>query len=173
GEPPEPYERLLRMALRGDASLYSRMDLLEETWRIVQPLLDDPPEVQPYAKGSWGPPGAERLVEGWPNWREPWMPKDACPVRTPLLPLDGAGGLAGHVEHDAVDLAHLVRDPGRDAFEQVVRQPGPVGGHGVLGGHRPQHDRMPVRPPVALDADGAHVGEQDHRALPDGPIEPG
>jgi glucose-6-phosphate 1-dehydrogenase len=75
GEPAEPYERLLGMALRGDSSLYSRMDLLEETWRIVQPLLDDPPPVQSYAKGTWGPAAAQKLLDGWPGWHDPWLPK--------------------------------------------------------------------------------------------------
>ena len=40
GDLPEPYERLLGDALRGDASLFTREDSVEETWRIVQPLLD-------------------------------------------------------------------------------------------------------------------------------------
>jgi glucose-6-phosphate 1-dehydrogenase len=46
---------------------------VEETWRIVQPLLDAPPPVEPYPRGSWGPPGADRLCAGHPHWREPWM----------------------------------------------------------------------------------------------------
>ena len=40
--------------------------------------------------------------------------------RRGLLPLDGAGRLAGHVQHDPVDLGHLVGDPGGDAGDQVV-----------------------------------------------------
>ena len=55
----------------------------------------------------------------------------------------------------------------------VVRQPRPVGGHRVLAGHRPQHDRVPVRAAVALHADAAHVGQQHHRELPDVAVEPG
>ena len=38
-----PYERLLTDALRGDTTLFPRWDVIEETWRIVQPLLDSPP----------------------------------------------------------------------------------------------------------------------------------
>ena len=38
-----PYERLLADVLRGDSTLFPRWDVIEETWRIVQPLLDDPP----------------------------------------------------------------------------------------------------------------------------------
>jgi glucose-6-phosphate 1-dehydrogenase len=73
GEAPEPYERLLSDALRGDASLFTREDAVEETWRIVQPLLDAPPPVETYAQGSWGPDGADRLLAGVSRWHEPWL----------------------------------------------------------------------------------------------------
>jgi glucose-6-phosphate 1-dehydrogenase len=73
GDAPEPYERLLGDALRGDASLFTREDSVEETWRIVQPLLDDPPPVEVYTPGSWGPAGADQLVANHPRWREPWL----------------------------------------------------------------------------------------------------
>jgi glucose-6-phosphate 1-dehydrogenase len=73
GDLPEPYERLLGDALRGDSSLFTREDSVEETWRIVQPLLDAPPPVEPYAQGTWGPPGADKLLSGYPRWREPWL----------------------------------------------------------------------------------------------------
>src|SRR6476469_1993573 len=53
GDPPEPYERLLGDALKGDASLFTREDGVEETWRIVQPLLDSPPPVEIYQPGGW------------------------------------------------------------------------------------------------------------------------
>ena len=61
GEAPQPYERLLGDALRGDSSLFTREDSVEETWRIVQPLLDAPPRVELYQPGSWGPASADRL----------------------------------------------------------------------------------------------------------------
>ena len=73
GELPEPYERLLGDALRGDASLFTREDSVEETWRIVQPLLDQPPAIDTYAPGSWGPPAADQLLAGFPRWRQPWV----------------------------------------------------------------------------------------------------
>jgi len=73
GDPPGPYERLLGAALRGDARLFVREDGEEQTWRIVQPLLDAPPPVEPYARGSWGPAGAEALLAGHPGWRDPWL----------------------------------------------------------------------------------------------------
>lgn len=73
GEAPEPYERLLSDAMRGDSSQFAREDGVEETWRIVQPLLDAPPPVEPYAPGSWGPPSANKLLAGCSAWREPWL----------------------------------------------------------------------------------------------------
>ncbi len=73
GDLPEPYERLLGDALRGEANLFTREDSVKETWRIVQPLLDSPPPVEIYAQGSWGPAGADKLLAGYPHWREPWL----------------------------------------------------------------------------------------------------
>jgi glucose-6-phosphate 1-dehydrogenase len=73
GEAPEPYERLLSDAMRGDSAQFAREDGVEQTWRIVQPLLDAPPPVQPYEIGSWGPPAAAKLLSGHPKWREPWL----------------------------------------------------------------------------------------------------
>jgi glucose-6-phosphate 1-dehydrogenase len=37
-------------------------------------LLDNPPPVQPYAKGSWGPDSAQQLVASNGSWHEPWTP---------------------------------------------------------------------------------------------------
>jgi glucose-6-phosphate 1-dehydrogenase len=73
GEAPEPYERLLSDAMKGDSSQFTRHDDVAETWRIVEPLLDSPPPVEPYQPGSWGPPGAEKLLASHPGWREPWL----------------------------------------------------------------------------------------------------
>jgi glucose-6-phosphate 1-dehydrogenase len=72
GDAPEPYERLLGDALRGDATLFTREDSVEETWRIVQPLLESPPPIEIYDSGSWGPRGSDALLSGGPGWRQPW-----------------------------------------------------------------------------------------------------
>ncbi len=74
GEAPTPYEVLLHAALIGDATAFTRQDSVEESWRVLQPLLDAPPPVISYAKGSWGPVEAERkLVSGYGGWRGPWL----------------------------------------------------------------------------------------------------
>jgi glucose-6-phosphate 1-dehydrogenase len=73
GEGPTPYEVLLHAALVGDTTRFTRQDAVEETWRVMQPLLDAPPPVYPYARGSWGPEAANELVSGYGRWHEPWQ----------------------------------------------------------------------------------------------------
>ncbi|MEO9175359.1 MAG: glucose-6-phosphate dehydrogenase, partial [Gaiellales bacterium] len=69
GEGATPYEVLLKAALSGDGTPFTRQDSIEETWRIVQPLLDEPPPLEPYEPGSWGPAKADKLV----HWQTPWI----------------------------------------------------------------------------------------------------
>jgi glucose-6-phosphate 1-dehydrogenase len=73
---PEPYERLLGDALHGVHTLFTRQDSIEETWRVVQPLLDKPGPVHPYEPGTWGPPEADALMKGVAHWSDPWLPSD-------------------------------------------------------------------------------------------------
>jgi len=75
GADPEPYERLLGDAIAGNHQLFTRQDAIEETWRVVQPLLDEPGPVHPYAPGTWGPQEAEKLTRGVCQWSEPWLPE--------------------------------------------------------------------------------------------------
>jgi glucose-6-phosphate 1-dehydrogenase len=81
GEDPTAYEVLLRAAIVGDPSHFAREDAVEETWRIVQPLLTAPPPVEAYAQGSWGPKAAEALVRGYERWEDPWLPAADQPAR--------------------------------------------------------------------------------------------
>ncbi len=76
GDAPEPYERLLGDALAGRSGLFTREDSVEETWRIVEPLLNTTQDVIPYAQGSWGPPQAYQLTRGFGRWHRPWFPKE-------------------------------------------------------------------------------------------------
>jgi glucose-6-phosphate 1-dehydrogenase len=73
GEGPTPYEVLLLAALEGNPMRFTRQDAVEEAWRIFQPLLDAPPPVHPYARGTWGPGEADRLLSGFGAWHEPWV----------------------------------------------------------------------------------------------------
>jgi glucose-6-phosphate 1-dehydrogenase len=73
GEGPTPYEVLLLAAMEGDSARFTRQDGVEEAWRVLQPLLDAPPPVHAYAKGSWGPAAADALLSGYGRWHEPWV----------------------------------------------------------------------------------------------------
>ena len=44
----------------GEMMRFTRQDAVEEAWRVMQPLLDSPPPVLPYAPGSWGPKEGRR-----------------------------------------------------------------------------------------------------------------
>jgi glucose-6-phosphate 1-dehydrogenase len=68
GDKLEAYERLLLDVMHGDHTLFTRADEIERLWELAQPLLDDPPEPQPYAQGSWGPQAALDLA-GAAGWR--------------------------------------------------------------------------------------------------------
>jgi glucose-6-phosphate 1-dehydrogenase len=63
------YEVMIYSCTRGDATLFSRGDLVEAAWRVAQPILDywrqNPAgdEFPNYMRGSWGPPAATELIE--------------------------------------------------------------------------------------------------------------
>ena len=62
---PEAYERLLHDALRGDATLFTRADEVEEEWKVVDPILESwasGPPPTPYEAGSQGPADADELL---------------------------------------------------------------------------------------------------------------
>jgi glucose-6-phosphate 1-dehydrogenase len=46
----------------GDQSLFTRADSIERVWEISEPLLNSPPPVEQYEKGSWGPPSVDKLI---------------------------------------------------------------------------------------------------------------
>jgi glucose-6-phosphate 1-dehydrogenase len=77
GDEMAPYERLLGDALRGDASLFAREDAVEAQWRIVDGVLDGATPITGYEPGTWGPPAAERLLQG-SHWHDP-APREAVP----------------------------------------------------------------------------------------------
>ena len=73
GEGQTPYEVLLHATMIGDSKRFARQDSVEEAWRVLQPLLDDPPPVHPYERGSWGPQAARAIVAGHGTWHSPWL----------------------------------------------------------------------------------------------------
>jgi glucose-6-phosphate 1-dehydrogenase len=67
----EAYQRLLEDAMEGDHRRFGREDGLDQQWRIVQSVLDNPPQVELYRRGTWGPATAEALAAGVGGWVEP------------------------------------------------------------------------------------------------------
>src|SRR4051812_2866621 len=65
------YERLLGDAMKGDATLFARQDVVEPAWAIVDPLLPDPGPMFEYEPQSWGPPQADALVAEVGGWNTP------------------------------------------------------------------------------------------------------
>ncbi len=63
----EAYERLLHDVMLRERLLFTRSEQIERLWEVVQPVLDAPPEAEPYPQGSWGPEAALALPgdHGW------------------------------------------------------------------------------------------------------------
>jgi glucose-6-phosphate 1-dehydrogenase len=66
----EGYEHLILMAMIGDQSLFTSSDGIERLWEISEPLLENPPPVEPYPVGSWGPESVSRLIAPY-RWHLP------------------------------------------------------------------------------------------------------
>ncbi|MET0991085.1 MAG: glucose-6-phosphate dehydrogenase (NADP(+)) [Lacisediminihabitans sp.] len=66
-DPLPPYVKLLNDVILGDRSLFTRPDGLAWAWDAITPILDSPPTVQSYPRGSWGPTAAQALAapDGW------------------------------------------------------------------------------------------------------------
>jgi glucose-6-phosphate 1-dehydrogenase len=64
---PSAYETLLVDAMVGDATLYTRQDMVEASWRVIQPILDNWQSRKfsfpNYEQGSWGPAEADAMIE--------------------------------------------------------------------------------------------------------------
>jgi glucose-6-phosphate 1-dehydrogenase len=58
----DAYERLIHDVMLGDRTLFTSSEAVERLWEISQPLLAEPPPVQPYEPGSWGPPAIDELI---------------------------------------------------------------------------------------------------------------
>ena len=71
GSDIRPYDRLIGAALDGDRWLFARQDTVESAWEIVDPVLGDAVPVHPYARDSWGPEEADRLLPAGDTWHDP------------------------------------------------------------------------------------------------------
>jgi glucose-6-phosphate 1-dehydrogenase len=112
------YEVLLYQCMRGDATLFTRNDLVEAAWRITQPILDTwaavPPQDFPnYAAGSWGPKAGFELIErDGRQWLE--VINRAVLEKVPLFA--GTGDVFLHSL--ALALRPVVYAPGETIFRQ-------------------------------------------------------
>jgi glucose-6-phosphate 1-dehydrogenase len=95
------YERLLDDAMLGEQLLFAREDGVEESWRVVDRVLDEHPPVQPYAKHSWGPAEQDQLIDDVDHWHDPVPERPDPPGWTtdgsPLPAPPGLPGLPGLV----------------------------------------------------------------------------
>ncbi len=71
GDVLEAYERLILDAMRGDHTLFTTAEGIENLWDRSSAVLTDPPPVKPYAQGTWGPNAIHQLIA--PHaWRLPF-----------------------------------------------------------------------------------------------------
>jgi len=71
-----PYQRLLGDASRGNCELFSRQDLIEAQWRIVEPILGNVTPLYNYQPGTWGPDEARELIAPDGPWVDPKLEQD-------------------------------------------------------------------------------------------------
>jgi glucose-6-phosphate 1-dehydrogenase len=75
----EAYERLIHDAMSGDHTLFTTAEGIERLWEVATPLLENPPPVQPYPQGSWGPEAMNDLIAPH-HWRLPFERAWRSPV---------------------------------------------------------------------------------------------
>jgi len=69
-----PYQRLLFDAMHGSPALFTRQDIVEAQWRIVEPILGNTTPIYAYEPGSWGPDEAVQLIGSDGPWLNPRLP---------------------------------------------------------------------------------------------------
>jgi len=75
GHREDAYQRLLEDAIVGETRRFGRTDALDEQWRIVDPLLQDPPRLRLYDEGRIGPPESDDLAADLGGWVDPVHPR--------------------------------------------------------------------------------------------------
>jgi len=83
----DAYAVLISLALIGDTRNFAREDEVEAAWAIVDPVLQGLPRPYEYVPGSWGPPQAEKLLQGPCGWHNPGaQPQDWTRSCAPVEP---------------------------------------------------------------------------------------
>jgi glucose-6-phosphate 1-dehydrogenase len=116
-QPGTGYETMLYDCMRGDAGLFSRSDLIENSWRIVQPILDvwgteKPADFPNYPFGSWGPKAAFELPK--PGHRR-WL------ARAQLQAIQRVPMFEGYGRAMLNDLAMMLKPRVFNAGDEIAR----------------------------------------------------
>jgi len=72
-----PYQRLLGDAMNGNSELFTREDIVDAEWRIVNDILGNVTPLYSYESGTWGPDEAEQLIADDGPWLNPEPSGDA------------------------------------------------------------------------------------------------
>lgn len=83
GPREDAYQRLIEDAMEGDPQRFGRADALDQQWRIVQGLLDDPPPMHLYDEDTLGPSEARALAEDVGGWVDPVPPQGPAAAAAP------------------------------------------------------------------------------------------
>jgi glucose-6-phosphate 1-dehydrogenase len=59
----DAYERLIHDVMVGHRTFFTTSEGVERLWEVGEPLLRDPPPLEFYEPGSWGPEAAESLIK--------------------------------------------------------------------------------------------------------------
>jgi glucose-6-phosphate 1-dehydrogenase len=63
---PSAYETLLVDAMVGDPTLYTRQDMVEASWAVIEPILENWSsrrfDFPNYDAGTWGPAEADAMI---------------------------------------------------------------------------------------------------------------
>ena len=84
-QPSVGYETLIYDVMIGDPTLFMRADMVEQSWRIVQPVLDawaaEKADFPNYPSGADGPKAADELLarDGGRSWRPVGAPSPKSP----------------------------------------------------------------------------------------------
>jgi glucose-6-phosphate 1-dehydrogenase len=58
----DAYERLIHDVMVGDRTLFTTSAAIERLWEVADPVVREPPPVERYRSGSWGPEAADLLL---------------------------------------------------------------------------------------------------------------
>jgi glucose-6-phosphate 1-dehydrogenase len=72
----DAYDRVLGDAMDGDATLFARMDYVEEAWRIVDPVLATDTPIGEYEPGTWGPTDRAEDIAPPGGWVDPTLEEE-------------------------------------------------------------------------------------------------